>query len=77
MRFEVVKYEHPVIFVRDLRGRIERFSVGENGTVEDRGTRYNLAEFRRAAIGYLISHRETIPRRHDKGGRWSRLILQD
>jgi hypothetical protein len=77
MGFEVVKYDHPVIFVQDSRGRIERFSVGENGAVEDRGTLYNLGEFRRAAIGYLISHRATIPRRHGKGGRWSRLILQD
>lgn len=77
MSFEVIKYEHPVIVVQDSRGRIQKFSVSDDGTVQDRGTLHNLGEFRRAAIGYLHSHRVTIPHRHGKGSRWSRLTQQD
>jgi hypothetical protein len=37
MGYQVIKYDHPVIIVQDTRGRTEKFSVSDDGTVEDRG----------------------------------------
>jgi hypothetical protein len=76
MGYQVIKYDHPVIIVQDTRGRTEKFSVSEDGTVEDRGRLYDLPWFRRAAMGYLHSHRSIIPRRH-RGFSRSHLTLRD
>jgi hypothetical protein len=72
MGCEVLKYDHPIIIVRDSRGRTQRFSVSDDGIVEDRGD----PEFRRAAVRYLYSRRSIIPRRH-KGPSRSHLTLRD
>jgi hypothetical protein len=76
MGYQVIKYDHPVIVVQDTRGRTEIFSVSDDGTVEDRGRFYDLPWFRRAAMGYLHSHRTIIPRRY-KGFSRSHLTLRD
>jgi hypothetical protein len=49
--FRVVKYEFPTIVVRNTWGRMERFLVADDGTVQNRGSQDGLAEFRRAAVG--------------------------
>jgi len=72
--YRVVKYEPPTIVVTNASGRTERFLVADDGTVEDRGTQHGLAEFHRAAVRYLETHREVIPRRHDRVLRWSNLM---
>ena len=74
MSFRVARYEPPTIIVTNAWGREERFLVGDDGTVQDRGSQYGLAEFRRAAVRYLQTHREIIPRRHDRVLRWSNLM---
>lgn len=52
--FEVTSYKHPYIFVR-YRGTAEtyRFLVGDDGTLEHEGARFNLGDARRTAIAYL------------------------
>jgi hypothetical protein len=72
--FRVVKYEPPTIIVTDVWGRMERFLVADDGTVENRGTQHGLAEFRRTAVRYLETRREITPRRHDRVLRWSSLM---
>jgi hypothetical protein len=74
--YQAIKYDRPVIIVQDTRGRTEKFSVSDDGTVEDRRRFYDLLWFRRAAMGYLYSHRTIIPRRH-KGVSRSHLTLRD
>jgi hypothetical protein len=68
MSFRVVKYELPTIVVSNAWGRMGAiFLVGEDGTVQDRGSQDGLAEFRRAAVRYLQTHREVVPRRGRQG----------
>ena len=45
MSFRVVKYEPPTIVVRNAWGRMERFLVGDDGTVQDRGSQDALPNF--------------------------------
>jgi hypothetical protein len=76
MGYQVIKCDRPVIIVQDTRGRTEKFSVSDDGAVEDRGRFYDLPWFRRADMGYLHSYRTIIPRRH-KGVSRSHLTLRD
>jgi hypothetical protein len=73
MSFRVVKCELPTIVVRNAWGRMERFLVADDGTVQNRGSQDGLAEFRRAAVRYLQTHREIVPRR-GRVLRWSNLM---
>jgi hypothetical protein len=76
MGYRVIKYDLPAIIVRDTRGRTEKFSVSDDGAVEDRGRFYDLPWFRRGAMGCLHSHCSIIPSRH-KGVSRSHLTLRD
>jgi hypothetical protein len=73
MSFRVVKCELPTIVVTNAWGRTEQFLVADDGAVQNRGSQDGLGEFRRAAVRYLQTHREVVPRR----GRvlpWSNLM---
>lgn len=52
--FEVTRYEPPYIFVMSRRtGETYRFLVGDDGTLEHKGARFDLGDARRTAIAYL------------------------
>lgn len=52
--FEVVRYQHPEIFVTSRRtGETYRFLVRDDGTLAHDGTSFEQGEARRAAIAYL------------------------
>jgi hypothetical protein len=54
MNWQVVKYRHPTLFVREPNGKIYEFKVNENGTIEhDRSLSAQL----RDASAYLSRHR--------------------
>jgi hypothetical protein len=73
MSFRVVKCELPTIVVRNTWGKPEQFLVGDDGIVQNRGSQDRLAEFRRAAVRYLQTHREVVPRR-GRVLQWSNLM---
>ncbi|HEY7666008.1 MAG TPA: hypothetical protein VH934_23060 [Xanthobacteraceae bacterium] len=54
MRFEVVRHEHPDIFVVNRRTyETYRFTVGDDGALAHDGPPSELGEARRAAIAFL------------------------
>ncbi len=54
--FEVVRYEHPEIFITSRRtGETYRFRVNEDGTVPHDGASLDQSKARQTAIAYLAS----------------------
>jgi hypothetical protein len=52
--FEVVRYEHPEIFVTSRRtGETYRFQVCEDGTLSDDDASFDQADARKIAVAYL------------------------
>jgi hypothetical protein len=57
MSFEVLRYEHPRIFVKDAKsGEIHEFAVDDDGTLRS-DNRFHLGDARRVAIAYLFNLR--------------------
>jgi hypothetical protein len=60
MAFEVVRYEHPTIIVRNTQtGEMHEFPVKGDGTLADARSRTDLGDARRAAIKYLFDLRRS------------------
>ena len=60
MSFDVVRYEHPSIFVKDIRtNAIHEFPVNEDRTLASGLSRSDLGDARRAAIRYLYNLRQS------------------
>lgn len=54
MSFQVVRHEHPNIFVVDRQTyETYRFTVGDDGVLAHDGLRSDLGEARRTAIAFL------------------------
>ena len=54
--FEVVRYEHPEIFITSRRtGETYRFRVSEDGTLPNDGASFDQSKARQRATAYLAS----------------------
>jgi hypothetical protein len=53
--YEVTKYEHPHIFVKNRRtSKTFKFLIGGDGALTHRETRFDLGDARRTAIFFLV-----------------------
>ena len=57
MNWQVVKYRHPMLFVRLPEGDIYQLKVKEDGTIEQDSSCFDLSDRRRDAIAYLSRYR--------------------
>jgi hypothetical protein len=59
MSWEVIRYEHPAIFVRNTAGVVHQFAVSDDMTLESESSRFDRGSARRAAIEYLYKLRQS------------------
>jgi hypothetical protein len=63
MAWSVLDYKHPAIRVKnEVSGEIVSFDVNDDGSLYHGGTRFDLGDARRAAMGYLarLSRRQEM-----------------
>jgi hypothetical protein len=65
MSFQVVRHEHPNIFVANRQTyETYRFTVSDDGAIAHHGPPSDLSEARRAAVAFLAQRqKESAPRR--------------
>lgn len=59
MSWEVIRYEHPAIFVRNTAGVVHQFVVSDDITLKGESSRFDRGPARLAAIEYLYKLRQS------------------